>query len=73
MNTTTWQKACTCEGATATSGRITLYQRTTDDGNLIVGALLNIGPVCDRCGTPWTPVLDAPQRALGARYNLRSS
>ena len=59
MNATTWQKACTCEGATATFGRIIFGRPTLIDDRCHFTATLHPGPVCDRCDTPWTRTLES--------------
>jgi hypothetical protein len=58
-----WRKACGCDRATATTGRIIFGGRVYPVGNLTTThaaverrgpSVLHPGPVCDRCDTPWT-------------------
>lgn len=53
MSETTWQKACDCKGALATSGRTTCKEIGAPVGLLKFEVTTNPGPVCDSCDTPW--------------------
>ncbi len=62
MSTQTWQKACTCEGATATSGRRVFHDPPRPylvPGGFAIAATWYPGPVCDKCDTPWTLAPDS--------------
>lgn len=58
---TSYRKACTCEGATATCGQMRT-EHTAEMERVVFTIIMIPGPSCDACGTPWKRVETTAER-----------